>query len=131
MILWKKDKRLVGHRKAEPLDRCVSCLNDHTTTIVVMDGDAAFHVAALERLGALPRDRAQATMYDNFRNVYGFAPDAVLEEGFLLDFRLCQECAAKTGAEVVSAKDVFDGKPAPVYVQPPPSRPGRVRLPRS
>jgi hypothetical protein len=81
-----------------PFESCIACFRGDTPTFFWVDGDAEFHVAALLRLAGLPPDQAEVTILAYCERELGCEPGLV--PGGRFQFRLCRECAKKTGARV-------------------------------
>ena len=97
--------------KLAPYQSCVSCYKGDTTTVIAVKGTAEFHAAALVTLAGLPIQEAIGT-------VQAAALDLGHDIGgrYKGGFRLCRDCATKTGAKVTDLSDLNAGKGV-VYVQ--------------
>ena len=98
-----------------PFQSCIACFTGDTTTAVSIEGDAEFHVAALIVFAGLGPREAQATFLAFTEYDMGLPSGQAPTGRFKLAFRLCRDCAAKTGAEVIEVGETGTG-----YVQPEP-----------
>jgi hypothetical protein len=96
-----------------PFQSCISCLKGDTQTAVYVEGEAEWHIAALMHWAGLPSDQADATFLYYCEHELGCEPGLVPDGRFRHGFRLCRDCATRTGAKVVAV-----GEAGPVYVQP-------------
>jgi hypothetical protein len=99
--------------KIAPFNSCVSCFRGDTSTFVQIRGKAEWHVAALMRFAELGQAEATGTFL-HWAEEQGGRPGMVPEGEIEAAFRLCRDCARRTGADVVEPGDEM----GTVYVQP-------------
>jgi hypothetical protein len=101
--------------KIAPFESCIACFKGDTRTAVLLEGEAEWHIAALMHWAGLDQETATATFQvyaeQNLGCDPGMVPSGRVENGF----RLCRDCARKTGVEV---SEVVPGTVGHVYVQP-------------
>ena len=101
-----------------PYESCIACLRGDTTTIVSVQGEAEFVIAVMHHLAGLSLEDAQRTFLVIAAREYGCDPGSVPGGRITTGFRLCRDCAAKTGAHVVEVRDATSATGAPGSVQP-------------
>jgi len=104
-------------KAAAPFESCVACFKGDTRTAVMLEGEAEFHIAALHHLSGIPLEQADGTVLVAAEHELGCDPGMVPAGRFQLGFRLCTDCAAKTGATIVDLKAAEKGEPVFVYQQ--------------
>jgi hypothetical protein len=82
--------------------------------VVQVECEAEWHMAALVHFAGLPVDQAEATFLYYGEHDLGCEPDRVPAGKFLESFRLCRDCASRTGRALV----VERGREGPVYAKP-------------
>jgi hypothetical protein len=97
-----------GTPNVAPLESCIACFKGNTRTVVLVEGEAEWHMAALRRFVGL----SQAEVSGIFRAYFGCDPAMVPSVRVSCAFRLCRDCADKTGARVTEI-----GQPGIVYAQ--------------
>jgi len=97
-----------GTPKVAPTESCIACSKAETRTVVLVEGEAEWHIAALMRFVSLPQAEASGT----FRAYFGCDPGIVPRVRVACAFRLCRDCADKTGARVTEI-----GQSGIVYAQ--------------
>jgi hypothetical protein len=94
--------------KVAPLESCIACSDGDTRTVVLIEGEAEWHIAALMRLVGITQTEASGI----FRAYFGCGPGMVPRVRVACSFRLCRDCADKTGARVTGI-----GQPSFRYAQ--------------
>lgn len=107
----------VTEEAVAPFNSCIACFRGDTTTAVGVEGNAEFHIAAMARLAGIPIDQASGTLLV-WLEEQGYDPGKVPVGRFSGAFRLCRDCARKTGAKVVSVRDIDKGLPVFAYRMP-------------
>ena len=100
-------------RPVAPFQSCISCFRGDTKTVVQAEGEAEWHIAALMHWAGLPSEQATATFLFYCEHELGCEPGRVPDGRFTHAFRLCRDCAARTGVDAVEV-----GKPGAVHAQP-------------
>jgi hypothetical protein len=93
--------------KIAPHESCVACLKDTSTAIQVL-GVPEWCMAQLAHWADIEPELAIAT-FNARAEEQGFAPGTVPDGPLQWDFRLCRDCAARTGAKVFELDDLGPG----------------------
>jgi hypothetical protein len=93
---------------------CTACYKGDTETVMLTRGEAEFHMAVLAQYADMSLNEATATITYFCRVEMGCQPGMIPDGVFTAGFRLCEECAAKTGAHVAV---LVDGEMI-AYIQP-------------
>jgi hypothetical protein len=101
--------------RVAPFDACVSCFKGDTTTVAVVEGSAEFHIVSLQKLAGLTLKEAYATFDVMSGQQYGTDPGKVPVGDPTGAIRLCSDCAAKTGAQIVEKALVDAGDQVVAY----------------
>ena len=102
-----------GVPRVAPYESCIACFKGDTTTALLSEGDAEWHIVTLMKGAGLTQAEAVATFRLYAEQDLGCDPGMVPDGRFVFGHRLCRECARKTGAKVVEL-----GESGPAYVQP-------------
>jgi hypothetical protein len=86
--------------KVAPYDSCVSCFKGDTTTGFGVRGSAEAAVAMLAKFGGMSQDKATATFLVYAEQDLGCDPGMVPTGQIEVGFRLCRDCAERTGTHV-------------------------------
>jgi hypothetical protein len=100
------------YRKVAPFHSCIACLKGDTSTLVQVEGDWRYQIAALETLAGLEHNEAAATFQAYCEHDSGLStwPEGRMTFGF----RLCRDCAEKYEVDICDTGDEM----LTVYVQP-------------
>lgn len=98
-----------------PYQSCISCYRGDTLTAVILRGEAEFVIVGIARLCGLPLEQAEWTFDLIAREFYGCDPGKVPVGELMLPFRLCRECAERTGAKIAPLAALERGEPVMVY----------------
>jgi len=101
-------------RHAPPYHSCTACYKGDTDTILLSRGEGEFHIAVLAQYADMSLDEANSTVTYFCEDAMGCQPGHIPGGVFDVGFRLCEECAAKTGAIVAV---LADGEMT-AYIQP-------------
>ncbi len=90
--------------KVAPFESCVGCFRGDVATAVHLEGHAEFIVAGVHRLAGLTTKEASATLEAAWGTDRGMVPAGRTR----VVVRLCDDCAAKTGARLGPADPAED-----------------------
>lgn len=97
-----------------PYESCVGCFKGDTTTTVVVEGEAEYHIAVMHGLTGMTIEQAAATLAVAKGSPRGMVPTGRFTGGF----RLCRACAGEHADKIlVDVSAVDSGEPVPGYVQ--------------
>ena len=95
-----------------PFDSCMSCFKGDTETMFAAEGEAEWIIVALHRATGMSVDESSATVAHFAQHELGCDPGTVPTGEISMAFRLCSDCAQRTGTSIGRLPDI------PVYVQP-------------
>jgi hypothetical protein len=99
--------------KIAPYRSCVSCLKGDTSTAVQTEGEAEWCAAALSHFAGIDTETATTMVEMHAEEELGCEPGMVPAGRIAFTFRLCRDCARRTGVDVTEL-----GERGRVYAQP-------------